>query len=166
MLYLSWVWSSERTLSSPFYVCTLYYFPLQHAFPVFNVKLPSAKNVSYMKITSLTNTVIVEVTKTYRNLIKNKILILKVFLIKKKKNGKTVGSIDKTVHPSNSIYLIRIFFLIFPKTQNHTYSKKTRPNHKKNISPDTIPTNNLPSNVLEFKQLINSLFQLLTTVIN
>jgi len=54
-------------------------------------------------------------------------------------------------------------FLIYQKNLHHTSSNKSSPKY---VSPDSFPDNQLSSFPMEFKQIINPLIQLLTTVLN
>jgi len=77
-------------------------------------------------------------------------------------NYQTTVSNDKTLAPPNTSDVKS--FPHFPSnSQNHTYFNKTR---RQNVPPDTISGNPSSSFILEFKQLINPLIQLLLTVIN
>lgn len=82
-------------------------------------------------------------------------------------NHQTITSSDKTLAPPNTSD-VNSFPQLPSNSQNHTYSNKTSQNQHipENVPPDTIPGNQLSSFLLEFKQLINPLIQLLTTVIN
>lgn len=82
-------------------------------------------------------------------------------------NHQITATNDETLTPPN-ISNVKSFPKLPSNSQNHTYFNKTGQNQRtpENVSPDIIPANQLSSFLLEFKQLINPLIQLLTSVIN